>query len=186
MKLHGATTTFSCLVDQTITDLAEQKVQYLGLQSFRTRNFPADGESACVRGSVVRMQTTQLFVFCSEIKKFGQDAQGQIYIQLGNFSTHYLVLVIADQDFRYALISVKEVEQSLNHDLVMEDIGWLNVRRIYGDEITVEGAIGLDAVAGQKRKREDGSGRGGPSGEQYPTSFRLETNVLRELYAYCW
>ncbi|PIL36575.1 hypothetical protein GSI_00264 [Ganoderma sinense ZZ0214-1] len=146
----------------TITDLAEQKVQYLGLQSFRTRNFSVD-----------------------EIKKFGQDAQGQIYIQLGNFSTHYLVLVIADQDFRYALISVKEVEQSMNHDLVMEDIGWLNIRRIYGDEIAVESGTGLDPVTGQKRKRDDGVGRAGPSGEQYPTSFRLETNVLRELYAYC-
>ena len=29
---------------QTITDLAEQKVQYLGLQSFRMRNFSSDGE----------------------------------------------------------------------------------------------------------------------------------------------
>ena len=28
----------------TITDLAEQKVQYLGLQSFRMRNFSSDGE----------------------------------------------------------------------------------------------------------------------------------------------
>ena len=121
-----------------------------------------------------------------EIKKLGQDAQGQIYIQLGNFPTHYLVLVITDQDFRYALISAKGVEHSLNRDLVMEDIGWLNVRRIHGDEIKVEGGAGPDPVTGQKRKREDGSGQFGPSGEQYPTSFRLETNVLRELYAYCW
>lgn len=136
-------------------------------------------------GSVIRIQTN-CWYFYSEIKKFGQDAQGQIYIQLGNFSTHYLVLVIADQDFRYALISVKEVEQSMNHDLVMEDIGWLNIRRIYGDGVTVEGGLGLDAVVGQKRKRDDGVGRAGPSGEQYPPSFRLETNVLRELYAYCW
>lgn len=130
---------------------------------------------------------TNCWVFHAEIKKFGPDAQGQIYIQLGNFSTHYLVLVIADQDFRYALISVKEVEQSMNHDLVMEDIGWLNIRRIYGDEIAVEGGMGLDPVVGQKRKRDDGGvGRAGPSVDEYPTSFRLETNVLRELYAYCW
>ena len=136
-------------------------------------------------GSVIRIQTN-CWYFYSEIKKFGQDAQGQIYIQLGNFSTHCLVLVIADQDFRSALISVNEVEQSMNHDLVMEDIGWLNIRRIYGDGVTVEGGLGLDAVVGQKRKRDDGVGRAGPSGEQYPPSFRLETNVLRELYAYCW
>ncbi|EJF55455.1 hypothetical protein DICSQDRAFT_175882 [Dichomitus squalens LYAD-421 SS1] len=151
------------LRNATITDLAEQKVQYLGLQSYRTRNFSAD-----------------------EIKKLGQDAQGHIYIQLGNFPTHYLVLVIIVQDFRYALISAKEVEHSMNHDLVMEDIGWLNVRRIHGNQVTIEGGMGPDPITGQKRKREDGMGRVGPSGEQYPASFRLETNVLRELYAYCW
>ena len=117
---------------------------------------------------------------------------------------HYLVLVITDQDFRYALISVKEVESSLNHDLKMEDIGWLNVRRIHGDDVAVEGGVGPDPVTGQKRKRDDGFGRTAPSGEDYPTryglgiwcgrdscmltstSFRLETKVLRELYAYCW
>ncbi|EJF59964.1 hypothetical protein DICSQDRAFT_171682 [Dichomitus squalens LYAD-421 SS1] len=150
------------LRNATITDLAEQKVQYLGLQSYRTRNFSAD-----------------------EIKKLGQDAQGHIYIQLGNFPMHYLVLVITVQDFRYALISAKEVEHSMNHDLVMEDIGWLNVRRIHGNQVTIEGGMGPDPITGQKRKREDGMGRVGPSGEQYPASFRLETNVLRELYAYC-
>ncbi|KAI0745059.1 MED14-domain-containing protein [Earliella scabrosa] len=146
----------------TITDLAEQKVQYLGLQSFRMRNFSSD-----------------------ELKKLGPDAQGTLYIQLGNFPMHYLVLVITDQDFRYALISVKEVESSLNHDLKMEDIGWLNVRRIHGDDVAVEGGVGPDPVTGQKRKRDDGFGRTAPSGEDYPTSFRLETKVLRELYAYC-
>ncbi|KAI0743387.1 MED14-domain-containing protein [Daedaleopsis nitida] len=148
----------------TIIDLAEQKVQYLGLQSFRMRNFSAD-----------------------EIKKLGPDAQGTLYIQLGNFPMHYLVLVITDQDFRYALISVREVESSINHDLKMEDIGWLNVRRIHGDNVAVESGPGLEPIIGQKRKRDEGFGRGAPQlqGELAPTSFRLNTKVLRELYAYC-
>ncbi|KAH9940499.1 MED14-domain-containing protein [Epithele typhae] len=144
----------------TITDMAEQKVQYLGLQSFRARNFSKD-----------------------KLKKLGPDAQGMLYIQLGNFPSHYLVLVITDQDFRYALISAREVESSMNHDLVMEDIGWLNVGRIHGD-VSVEHG-GSDPVTGQKRKRDDGRSRGVPPKDQYPTSFRLETTVLRELYAYC-
>ncbi|RPD78468.1 MED14-domain-containing protein [Lentinus tigrinus ALCF2SS1-7] len=145
----------------TITDLAEQKVQYLGLQSFRTRNFSQD-----------------------DLKKLGRDAQGTLYIQLGNFPMHYLVLVITDQDFRYALISVKKVERSVNNDLMMEDIGWLNVRRIHGDSVAVEAGGGPEAVAGQKRKRDE-MAHAATSAEQYPTSFRLETKMLRELYAYC-
>ncbi|RDX48026.1 MED14-domain-containing protein [Lentinus brumalis] len=146
----------------TITDLAEQKVQYLGLQSFRTRNFSQD-----------------------ELKKLGPDAQGTLYIQLGNFPMHYLVLVITDQDFRYALINVKEVESSVNHDLKMEDIGWLNVRRIHGGDVTVEAGTGPEAIVGQKRKRDEGMAHAATSAAQYPTSFRLETKMLRELYAYC-
>lgn len=43
-KLACYTTTFSSFLFQTITDLAEQKVLYLGLQSFRTRNFSMDGQ----------------------------------------------------------------------------------------------------------------------------------------------
>ena len=91
-----------------------------------------------------------------------------LYIQLGNFPMHYLVLVITDQDFRYALISVKE-ESSVNHDLKMEDIGWLNVRRIHGDDIAIDGGVGPEPVAGQKRKRDDAFAPGVLTGEQYPT-----------------
>ena len=124
----------------------------------------------------------------AELQKLGATTRGSLFIQLATFPYHYLVLVITDQDFRYALISAKEVEHSLNRDLVMEDIGWLNVRRIHGEEVVVEAAAGPEPVTGQKRKRDEGLGRAGPSGigEQYTTNFRLETNVLRELYAYCW
>jgi mediator of RNA polymerase II transcription subunit 14 len=55
-----------------------------------------------------------------------------LYIQLAPFPTHYLVLVVTDIDFRYALISVKIVPDSMYQSLVMEDIGWLDVERICG------------------------------------------------------
>lgn len=55
-----------------------------------------------------------------------------LYIQLIPFPTHYLVLVVTDTDFRYALISVKIVPDSMYQSLVMEDIGWLDVERICG------------------------------------------------------
>jgi hypothetical protein len=58
--------------------------------------------------------------------------RGVLYIQLTPFPTHYLVLVVTDTDFRYALISVKTVPDSTVPSLVMEDIGWLDVERICG------------------------------------------------------
>ncbi|KAF8256603.1 mediator complex subunit MED14-domain-containing protein [Lactarius quietus] len=75
------------------------------------------------------------------------------------FPTHYLVLVVTDTDFRYALISVKIVPDSMYQSLVMEDIGWLDVERICGLRVW------------------------GPSAES--SRFRLETQVLHELYTYC-
>ncbi|OSD01314.1 MED14-domain-containing protein [Trametes coccinea BRFM310] len=144
----------------TITDLAEQKVQYLGLQSFRERNFAPE-----------------------ELAKLGPDARGKLYIQLANFPNHYLVLVITDNDYRYALINVKVQRETMYNNMIMEDIGWLNVRRIHGDEYTIEPGVGPEPMVGQKRKREDGL-EAAPA-EQYSSSFRLETKVLRELYAYC-
>jgi hypothetical protein len=48
------------------------------------------------------------------------------------FPTHYLVLVVTDTDFRYALISVRIVPEGIYQSLVMEDIGWLDVESICG------------------------------------------------------
>lgn len=68
----------------------------------------------------------------SEINKLGPAVRSLLYIQLIPFPTHYLVLVVTDTDFRYALISVKIVPDSMYQSLVMEDIGWLDVERICG------------------------------------------------------
>ena len=79
-----------------------------------------------------------------------------LYIQLATFPHHYLVLVITDEEFRYALISVKERRDSMFAELIMEDIGWLDVQRIHGEEVVIKHRSGLDAPgipAGTKRKR---------------------------------
>ncbi|KAI0273942.1 mediator complex subunit MED14-domain-containing protein [Russula aff. rugulosa BPL654] len=121
----------------TIVELAEQKANYLGYQTFRQRNFSRE-----------------------EINKLGTTVRSLLYIQLMPFPTHYLVLVVTDTDFRYALISVRIVPEGIYQSLVMEDIGWLDVERICG--------------------------RGREARTQNSTSkFRLETMVLRELYIYC-
>ena len=132
-----------------------------------------------------------LTLFFAESIKFGVTVRGVLYIQLSPFPTHYLVLVVTDTDFRYALISVKIVPNSMYQSLVMEDIGWLDVERICGR--------GREARA-LKVSRE--SGFGGPAAESsrcvvmskhnaidWPDEkprFRLETQVLHELYTYCW
>lgn len=78
--------------------------------------------------------TTPVYSFChvSEINKLGTTVRSLLYIQLMPFPTHYLVLVVTDTDFRYALISVRIVPEGIYQSLVMEDIGWLDVERICG------------------------------------------------------
>ena len=95
-----------------------------------------------------------LTLLFAESIKFGVTVRGVLYIQLSPFPTHYLVLVVTDTDFRYALISVKIVPNSMYQSLVMEDIGWLDVERICGR--------GREARA-LKVSRE--SGFGGPAAE---------------------
>ncbi|KAH7925939.1 MED14-domain-containing protein [Leucogyrophana mollusca] len=152
----------------TIIDLAEQKANYLGLQIFRQRNFSKE-----------------------ELLKLGPSVRGSMYIQLANFPNHYLVLVITDEEFRYALISVKVLTDTMYCNMVMEDIGWLDVQRIRGDRGTgihdiIVGSRSPDNAVqiGLKRKRDlpNGASR---SWSREETSFNIETQLLRELYAYC-
>jgi hypothetical protein len=96
---------------------------------FRTRNFDRAGKRRSCFFPSTALFTHALF---AEFIKFGVTVRGVLYIQLTPFPTHYLVLVVTDTDFRYALISVKIVPDSTVQSLVMEDIGWLDVERICG------------------------------------------------------
>ncbi|OCH90250.1 MED14-domain-containing protein [Obba rivulosa] len=150
----------------TITESVEQKAKYLGLQSYRIRNFPRE-----------------------ELQKLGP-ARGTLYIQLSRFPNHYLVLVITDEGFRYALISVKVLRDTVHANMIMEDLGWLEVRRIQGDEPGIfpqNAAMEADESSiGQRRKRaSDDIGGRSDSVQHYSPRFNLDTRTLRELYAYC-
>ncbi|KAG1750599.1 mediator complex subunit MED14-domain-containing protein [Suillus paluster] len=152
----------------TISDIVEQKANYLGFQVFRHRNFSKE-----------------------EIQKLGAAARGMMYIQLANFPTHYLVLVLTDEEFRYALISTKMLSDTMFGNMIMEDIGWLDVRRIRGDrgagmDEVVVSSLSHEGLMGQRRRREDippEFSRIFVANREH--SFNLETQVLRELYAYC-
>jgi mediator of RNA polymerase II transcription subunit 14 len=98
----------------------------------------------------------------SEIQKLGPAARGTMYIQLANFPTHYLVLVLTDEEFRYALISTKMLSDTMFGNMIMEDIGWLDVRRIRGDRGVDVGMdeVGISSMSHeplvlQKRNRDD-------------------------------
>lgn len=101
----------------------------MGFQTFRQRNFLREGKHRRTVSIAALVDTSCYF---SELNKLGSTVRSLLYIQLNPFPTHYLVLVVTDTDFRYALISVKTVPDSMYQSLVMEDIGWLDVERICG------------------------------------------------------
>jgi mediator of RNA polymerase II transcription subunit 14 len=146
---------------QTIVDLVEQKANYLGLQSYRHRNFHDSGRL------LVRRERKMVYLMhITEKAKLGASARAFLYIQLENFPAHYLVIVVTDQEFRYALITVSALRETTFQNMVMDDIAWLDFSRIHSDEITVTArAEPNEPHAGMKRKRSG-------EGSQKPNSLQ--------------
>ncbi|KAL0581807.1 mediator complex subunit [Marasmius crinis-equi] len=144
---------------QTLIDLVEQKANYLGLQSFRRRSFLPE-----------------------EIQKLGPATQGTLYIQLQSYPTHYLVIVVTFDEFRYALITTSVVPDSICANMVMEDIAWLDFNRIHSEDVAQSEANDLKSSIKGKRLQGDVSN---PDPVAPRINFQLETEVLRELYSYC-
>lgn len=147
-----------------------------------------------------RVQAIELMV-CAELAKFGPDIRALLFIQLASFRKNYLVILVTELEFRFALVSLGDIPDSPTYGLMIEDIGWLNVQRIHGDEIIVQTKENLD-------QNQGGLPRGPLGGfgqfdlklgaDRYASDygkfrrqliayrFKLETEVLRELYSYCW
>lgn len=72
------------------------------------------------------------------------------------------MLVLTDEEFRYALISTKMLSDTMFGNMIMEDIGWLDVRRIRGDrgaDVDMD-EVGISSMSHeplvlQKRNRDD-------------------------------
>lgn len=127
-------------------DLAEQKAAYLGLRTFRTRNFPKEGPHPFYN------IFTLLLTFHAELMKLGPTARSTLYVQLAPFPGHHLVLVITDDGFRYALIHVVPAPPEASAGtLRMEDIGWLDVERIRRREGSEGVEVGGAAVEDNAR-----------------------------------
>lgn len=87
--------------------------------------------------------------------KLGPSARGTLYIQLGNFPNHYLVLVITDDRFRYALITTRLLSETMYSNMIMEDIAWLDFSRIHYEEPAKSGhAARTDLRIGAKRESD--------------------------------
>jgi mediator of RNA polymerase II transcription subunit 14 len=96
-----------------------------------------------------------------EIQKLGPATRGVLYIQLSSFPSHYLVLVITDEEFRYALISVEVLTDTMYANMIMQDIGWLDVRRIHGEDIIISpqtDSSSGDTGAGQSHEPKAAAG----------------------------
>jgi mediator of RNA polymerase II transcription subunit 14 len=132
--------------------------------------------------------------------QFGTSARGMLYIQLSNSPKHYLVIVITDDEFRYALISVNVQPNTPSGGLIMEDIAWLDLRRIHGGG-KVEPASGesLEKAKLEPNQNKDTAEKDARLSKYVNSvprlsseilmensNFNLDTQVLRELYAYCW
>ncbi|KAJ3517642.1 hypothetical protein NLJ89_g378 [Agrocybe chaxingu] len=140
----------------TILDSAEQKANYLGLQSYRRRNIPHE-----------------------EMGKLGPEARGTLFIRLANFPTHYLVLVVTDERFQYAMIGTKPKRDSKYAAFVLEDIAWIDFDRLRAasqlsasNEKSAISPIQLEESIFDIPR------------EVY-SRFNLDTQGLRELYSYC-
>ena len=102
--------------------------------------------------------------FGTELAKFGPQSRAHLFIQLHNFPTHYLVLVVADEDFKHALVSVRTVLEHGVSSMMIEDIGWLDVKKVRG-QVGISLLNEEEKVAiGMKRKLGaiDGGREGGP------------------------
>lgn len=64
------------------------------------------------------------------MEKLGPEHSWSLFIQLANFPSHYLVLVVAEERFKYALITTKPIENASFTTMIMEDIAWLDFDRI--------------------------------------------------------
>ena len=138
--------------------------------------------------------------YFKELAKFGPDVRALLYVQLASCWRNYLVILVTEE-FRFALVSLGDIPDNPTFGLMIEDIEWLDVQRIHGDDVLVR-ARGNAAGVQASRRRGSLGGYGRfdlKSGTDWyenkivvvtsglpPNRFKLETEILRELYSYCW
>jgi hypothetical protein len=98
-------------------------------------------------------------------------------VRLARSPAHHLVLAIADDAVRFALVCAAPVAGAPVAQLEMRDIGWLDVPRICA-EAGVRREQRPSAPGNSQEEEGDD--------EEEDAAFTLDIQVLRALYAYCW
>lgn len=90
-----------------------------------------------------------------ELRKLGPQ-KPVFYVQLESHPTHYLVIIITDEEFRYALINTEVMADTLTNSMVMGDIAWLDFSRIKSDDLTITVRTDrVDPHIAMKRRRSE-------------------------------
>ncbi|KAI5477894.1 Mediator complex, subunit Med14 [Pseudohyphozyma bogoriensis] len=128
----------------TIVDEVDSRAAYLGFRTVR-----------------------RLSLRSHDLAKFGMGTRSFLFIHLPNLSTHYLVLVLQEEGFRFALIQVSEVSDGMQTWLRVDELGWL-------DKSTSTGDWGAAASPSS------------PAGEK-PAAFGHDVSIedLRDVHQYC-
>lgn len=103
------------------------------------------------RASYLGLQTSRrLPIRSQDLSKFGLTSRMYLFVHLQYLSNFYLVLVLNDEGFRFALISVREVSDAVQSWLSVEETGWLDKPGPRGGE---EGA--LEGIWGPEEDSRD-------------------------------
>lgn len=88
----------------------------------------------------------------TEIAKLGPEARHHLFIQLASFPSHYLVIVITDNEYRYALITTHVLSDSIYANMILEDIAWLDFARIHGEDVVIRSAARVTNPRGMENE----------------------------------
>ncbi|ORY89721.1 mediator complex subunit MED14-domain-containing protein [Leucosporidium creatinivorum] len=138
------------------------------------------------RAAVLGLQTTRRLPLRSiDLARFGADTRSCLFVRLslsspsgggggagagaaGAGEQHYLVLVMSEQGFRFALIGTREGSDGVQSWVGIGEVGWVELER------------------GGRTEGEGGEAMGRPEGEGGGVhGFDVTIEDLRELHSYC-
>ena len=64
------------------------------------------------------------------------------------------MILVTELEFRFALVSLGDIPDNPTYSLMIEDIGWLDVQRIHGDDVLVRAR---ENAAGGQTSQQRGS-----------------------------
>lgn len=65
-----------------------------------------------------------------ELAKFGPGAPGYLFINLASFPSHYIVIIVTEDGFKYALINTSREVVEQRSRLIIADLGWLDPEKL--------------------------------------------------------